>query len=119
MPAGVCVTTPAYQQISRVAGVAGLVEAIAATPAGDVAALTALAGQVRAALLSSEVPREVRDAITDGYAGLGERAAVAVRSSATAEDLPLASFAGQRDTYLNVVGVAALLDAVRRCWASL
>ena len=44
---------------------------------------------------------------------------VAVRSSATAEDLPSASFAGQQDTYLNVVGVEALLDAVRRCWASL
>ncbi|HET8657543.1 MAG TPA: PEP/pyruvate-binding domain-containing protein [Micromonosporaceae bacterium] len=119
VPAGVCVTTPAYQQIGRVAGVAGLVEAIAATPAGDVAALTALAGQIRTALLGGEVPREVRVAIAEGYAGLGEQAAVAVRSSATAEDLPLASFAGQQDTYLNVVGEQALLDAVRRCWASL
>lgn len=119
VPAGICVTTSAYQQISRAAEVVGLVETITATPASDVATLTDLAGRVRTALLSSEVPREVRDAITSGYAGLGEQAAVAVRSSATAEDLPLASFAGQQDTYLNVVGEDALLDAVRRCWASL
>src|SRR5207244_8018392 len=49
----------------------------------------------------------------------GATAAVAVRSSATAEDLPSGSFAGQQDTYLNVVGIDAVLDAVRRCWASL
>src|SRR5205085_2269538 len=50
---------------------------------------------------------------------LGDDAPVAVRSSATAEDLPTASFAGQQETFLNVVGSAAVLDAVRRCWASL
>ena len=56
---------------------------------------------------------------TCALARLGEHAAYAVRSSATAEDLPTASFAGQQDTYLNVVGPAAILQHVSRCWASL
>src|SRR5262249_60251230 len=58
-------------------------------------------------------------AISRALTRLGERAAYAVRSSATAEDLPTASFAGQQDTYLNVVGPAAILQHVSRCWASL
>ncbi|NUS05967.1 MAG: phosphoenolpyruvate synthase, partial [Nonomuraea sp.] len=65
-----------------------------------------------------EMPDELRRAITGAYADLGG-GAVAVRSSATAEDLPGAAFAGQQDTYLNVVGEDALIDVVRRCWASL
>ena len=61
------------------------------------------------------------EAITETYRALGndESIPVAVRSSATAEDLPSASFAGQQDTYLNIIGVDAVLDAVQRCWASL
>ncbi|AQZ65642.1 phosphoenolpyruvate synthase [[Actinomadura] parvosata subsp. kistnae] len=66
----------------------------------------------------AELPADLRQAITDAYAGLGG-GPVAVRSSATAEDLPGAAFAGQQDTYLNVTGEPALLDAVRRCWDSL
>jgi pyruvate,water dikinase len=67
---------------------------------------------------SAEIPAELAHAITSAYAALGG-GPVAVRSSATAEDLPGAAFAGQQDTLLNVVGDAALLDAVRRCWGSL
>ncbi|NLP83429.1 phosphoenolpyruvate synthase [Microbacterium sp. CFH 90308] len=67
---------------------------------------------------NAAIPGELRDAILAAYADLG-RGAVAVRSSATAEDLPGAAFAGQQDTYLNVRGDVGLLDAVRRCWASL
>jgi pyruvate,water dikinase len=63
------------------------------------------------------MPDELSTAIGDAYRELGGR--VAVRSSATAEDLPGASFAGQQDSYLDIAGEAALLDAVRRCWASL
>ncbi|WP_275888279.1 PEP/pyruvate-binding domain-containing protein, partial [Nonomuraea lactucae] len=66
----------------------------------------------------ARVPGELRAAITAAYAALGG-GPVAVRSSATAEDLPGAAFAGQQDTFLNVVGEEALVDAVRRCWASL
>ena len=58
-------------------------------------------------------------AISDAYTRIGDATPVAVRSSATAEDLPNASFAGQQDTYLHVVGSEAVIDAVRRCWASL
>jgi pyruvate,water dikinase len=64
-------------------------------------------------------PGGIADAIVEAYDRLGADVPVAVRSSATAEDLPFASFAGQQDTYLNVVGTDAVLDAVRRCWASL
>ena len=69
-------------------------------------------------LTASAVPDAVATATCEAYAALGG-GRVAVRSSATAEDLPNASFAGQQDTYLDVVGEEALLEAVRRCWASL
>ncbi len=64
------------------------------------------------------MPQEVSDAIKTAYAGLGN-ISVAVRSSATAEDLPDASFAGQQETYLNIQGEDKVIDAVKRCWASL
>ncbi|HEX4811489.1 MAG TPA: PEP/pyruvate-binding domain-containing protein [Nonomuraea sp.] len=72
----------------------------------------------RAGRRRAEVSGDLRRAVADAYAALGA-GPVAVRSSATAEDLPGAAFAGQQDTYLNVVGEDALIDAVRRCWASL
>ena len=81
----------------------------------------AAAGQgaaIRTAVEAITMPTDIRTAIADAYARLGA-GPVAVRSSATAEDLPGAAFAGQQDTYLNVVGEAAVIDAVRRCWASL
>ncbi len=80
--------------------------------------------RVRAAIAEGEFPEDTRAAIVRAYAELGERAGikdlpVAVRSSATAEDLPDASFAGQQETFLNIRGEAALLAACRRCYASL
>ena len=66
-----------------------------------------------------ELPGDLVDTVLEHYRGLGDDVPVAVRSSATAEDLADASFAGQQDTYLNVVGAAAVVEAVRRCWASL
>src|SRR5262245_54480577 len=70
-------------------------------------------------MLPAPIPAAGAEAVLDAYARLGKNVPVAVRSSATAEDLPFASFAGQQDTYLNVVGPEAVLDATRRCWASL
>ncbi len=120
VPPGVCVTTVAYQAVAWAApGLAELVDALCVTAADDLAALADLAGRARAALLSAAVPAAVATAVADGYERVGAGVAVAVRSSATAEDLPFASFAGQQDTYLNLVGRGAVLDAVRRCWASL
>src|SRR6266852_958061 len=94
---------------------------LATTRADDTARLAELAAVARASLLSAPIPTVVAEAITEAYRALGdgEFVPVAVRSSATAEDLPFASFAGQQDTYLNIVGVDVVLDAVRRCWASL
>jgi pyruvate,water dikinase len=109
VPRAFCVTTAAYREA---AATAGIEEVLAAGDAD-------LAGSARAALLATPIAPEVAGAVTAAYAALGHDVPVAVRSSATAEDLPGASFAGQQDTYLNVVGAEALLDAVRRCWASL
>jgi pyruvate,water dikinase len=100
VPPGFAVTTAAYR---RVAATLDLCD-----PAG-----------ARDALASAEAPAEIAEAVQAAYAALGADVPVAVRSSATAEDLPWASFAGQQDSYLNVVGADAVLDAVRRCWASL
>ncbi|KAE8762258.1 PEP/pyruvate-binding domain-containing protein, partial [Georgenia thermotolerans] len=77
------------------------------------------AAQARSRLRATPVPAEAAAAVRAAYAALGEDVPVAVRSSATAEDLPDVSFAGQQDTFLGVVGAEAVLDAVRRCWASL
>src|SRR5207247_4644235 len=82
-------------------------------------AIHALGAEIRGALEGIAIPDDLAAAITLPLARLGEQAAYAVRSSATAEDLPRASFAGQQDTYLNVVGPAAILQHVSRCWASL
>ncbi|HKS02215.1 MAG TPA: PEP/pyruvate-binding domain-containing protein, partial [Arthrobacter sp.] len=103
VPPGFCVTTAAYRRVAEAAGV---------DP-------SAPAAQTRSRLEAFPVPEDIAAAIRAAYAGLGSDTVVAVRSSATAEDLPEASFAGQLDTYLNVAGADAVLDAVRRCWASL
>lgn len=70
-------------------------------------------------IMKTPVPDEIREDIIRSYAKMGDDVVVAVRSSATAEDLPDASFAGQQDTYLNIKGVDALVEAVQKCWASL
>jgi rifampicin phosphotransferase len=116
VPGGFCVTTDAYRLVVQ-QGLDDLMDKLAsATDSGGVAAAAEAA---RHRVLALEPPPELRTVITDHYDALGDNEAVAVRSSATAEDLAYASFAGQQDTFLNVVGSAALLDAVRRCWASL
>lgn len=109
VPGGFCVATPAYAEAATAAGLAEVIDADGPE----------LALRARAALLATPIPDGVATAVAAAYEALGADAAVAVRSSATAEDLPTASFAGQQDTFLNVVGTAAVLDAVRRCWASL
>ena len=85
----------------------------------DREAIRTLSAKIRRTLEEVAIPGDLAAAITRALAQLGEQAAYAVRSSATAEDLPTASFAGQQDTYLNVVGPAAILQHVSRCWASL
>lgn len=118
VPPGFCVTTGAYRQVAAAAEF-GVLDDLCAAAAGDLGRLAELAGQARAALLAAPVPAAVAAAVVSAYREMGDDVPVAVRSSATAEDLPSASFAGQQDTYLNIVGAEAVLDAVRRCWASL
>ncbi len=108
-------------RVSAAAGLDALVAELSALPATDTARQAELAAAVRAAILQTPVPSDITSAVVEAYQALvpGEPVPVAVRSSATAEDLGDASFAGQQETFLNVVGVKAMLDAVRRCWASL
>ena len=114
VPGGFCVTTEAYLLV-----VQGRLDDLMDKLAGstDPGEMSAAAEEARRRVLALEPPKELRIAIAEKYLTLGDHEPVAVRSSATAEDLAYASFAGQQDTYLNVVGSAALLDAVRRCWA--
>ncbi len=119
VPPGVCVTTGAYRQVAACVQLDKVLDALATTPTTDVARLSTLAGEAREVMLAAPVPDAVAQSVVAGYARLGADMPVAVRSSATAEDLPFASFAGQHDTYLNVVGPDAVLHAVRHCWASL
>jgi pyruvate,water dikinase len=114
VPPGFCVTTEAYRQIAGSAAID--FEALDAAPPDQLARLTA---QSRQSLLDVPIPAAIAQSVLDSYARLGDNVPVAVRSSATAEDLPYASFAGQQDTYLHIIGAAAVLEAVRRCWASL
>jgi rifampicin phosphotransferase len=100
VPPGFHVTTAAYRAFVQESGI---------EPTAD---------DVKAQFTAHPLPESIAAPIRDAYAALGEPA-VAVRSSATAEDLPDASFAGQQDTFLDVRGADAVLDAVRRCWASL
>ncbi|MCE6998692.1 phosphoenolpyruvate synthase [Saccharothrix sp. S26] len=120
VPAGFCVTTEAFRRIVEDApSIDGLLDRLSRLDPDDREAIRAGSAQVRQALEGVAVPDDVAAAVTGALARLGEDAPCAVRSSATAEDLPGASFAGQQDTYLNVVGPAEVLRHVSRCWASL
>jgi pyruvate,water dikinase len=118
VPPGFCITTVAYEIVASEAGLEAVLDAHSV---GDSSDSEHLAQAARNCLLGASVPARVTEAVSEAYRnlGAGEPIPVAVRSSATAEDLPFASFAGQQDTYLNIVGSEAVLDAVRRCWASL
>jgi pyruvate,water dikinase len=107
VPEGFVVTSDAY---ARVVNLLDLKIADRVAVADGVA--------IRASVEAAAVPADIQAAIADAYAALGA-GPVAVRSSATAEDLPGAAFAGQQDTYLNIIGEGPVLDAVRRCWGSL
>jgi pyruvate,water dikinase len=120
-PPGFRITTAAYRRFVEANDLqAAIGAAVAALSNDDPASEERAAERIRALIEAGALPTEVGAAIEEAYSALGEpELAVAVRSSATAEDLPGASFAGQLETSLNVRGAAAVLAAVRRCWASL
>ena len=120
VPPGFCVTTDAFKRIMLEAPAADdQVDQLSRLKPDDRDAIRSISSRVRQTIEAVAIPEDLAAAITDALAGLGKHGAYAVRSSATAEDLPTASFAGQQDTYLNVVGPTSILDHVRRCWASL
>ncbi|HWN32295.1 MAG TPA: PEP/pyruvate-binding domain-containing protein [Pseudonocardia sp.] len=122
VPGGFCLTVGAYRRVVADVAALGAVLDQLERPGNrnaDPGEQATLAGKARDAVVSAPVPADIEAEVVRSYTALGTDVPVAVRSSATAEDLPFASFAGQQDTYLNVVGVAAVLAAVRRCWASL
>lgn len=126
VPIGFCVTTHAYEAFLHDSGHGETIfQKVASIPFEKVSELDAISAQIRQLIIASELPAEVAESIKQSYRALCELCnanddlPVAVRSSATAEDLPDASFAGQQDTYLWVVGEEAVLEHVRKCWASL
>jgi len=120
VPAGFCVTADAFRRIMAEAPmIDDRLDRLSRLSPDDRAAIRTLSAEIRRILEGIAIADDLAAAITRSVARLGEQAACAVRSSATAEDLPTASFAGQQDTYLNVVGPAAILQHVSRCWASL
>src|SRR6059058_4351295 len=120
VPAGFCVTTAAFQRImAEGPSIDDRLDRLSRLKPDDREAIRALSAEIRRSLEEIAIPDDIAIDITRAVARFGEDAAYAVRSSATAEDLPAASFAGQQDTYLNVVGSAAILQHVSRCWASL
>ena len=119
VPGGFATTAAAYRHFIQAGGLRQQLHTILDGVDGrDIAALQAAGAAARALLLGAPLPEDLRNAILEAYRALGSPP-VAVRSSATAEDLPDASFAGQQETYLNVRGEQELLAACRRCFASL
>jgi phosphoenolpyruvate synthase/pyruvate phosphate dikinase len=120
VPAGFCVTTHAFQRIvAQLPLIEEPLERLLHVKPEDLRPIRALSAAIREAIVDAAIPDDIAGAIEGALRRLGEECAYAVRSSGTAEDLPSASFAGQQDTYLNVIGPAAILAHVRRCWASL
>ena len=120
VPGGFCVTTDAFRRIMTEApSIDDRLDRLSRLNPDDREAIRALSAQIRRTIEGIAIPGDLAAAITRALARLGEQGAYAVRSSATAEDLPTASFAGQQDTYLNVMGPTAILQHVSRCWASL
>jgi phosphoenolpyruvate synthase/pyruvate phosphate dikinase len=125
VPSGFVVTTEAYRAFVDANALAGLISEITATTEPtDPDSFERASQVIRAQFGQADLSPDIRHAIEQAYADLGraERTSdvpVAVRSSATAEDLPEASFAGQQETHLNIRGAVAVVKAVQRCWSSL
>jgi pyruvate,water dikinase len=120
VPAGFCVTTDAFRRvIAEAPSIDDRLARLARLDPDDREGVRTLSAEIRRTIEETAVPGDVAASIGRALTRFGEREPYAVRSSATAEDLPTASFAGQQDTYLNVMGPAAILRHVSRCWASL
>ncbi len=120
VPDGFCITTKAYKQIVKTNDSLGiLVNQLAALKIHEKSEIQGFGKKIRSLIENIEVPEEIASEISKGIERIGKTAGYAIRSSATAEDLPNASFAGQHDSYLNIKGTDSILKHVRKCWASL
>nr|WP_251555373.1 phosphoenolpyruvate synthase [Neobacillus muris] len=120
VPDGFCVTTTAYQRvIEQNKTFQALLDQLTILKAKDRDQLGEISRKMRQLLMEAEIPSDVEKTITHYLSQFGNHHAYSVRSSATAEDLPYASFAGQHDTYLNIIGKDTILQHIKKCWASL
>ena len=119
VPPGFCITTKAYEKmIGENDKVSELIDQLSLLKVKDRKQINDLALQIRNGIERAEIAEEIKEAVKSAHSNAGGDA-YAVRSSATAEDLPHASFAGQQDTYLNIKGIEAILKHISKCWASL
>ncbi|MGC0208725.1 rifamycin-inactivating phosphotransferase [Streptomyces levis] len=120
VPEGFCLTTDAFRRtMAEVPSIDDALDRLSHVDPDDREAIRTLSARIRRTIEETALPDDIAASVTGALARSGEDAAWAVRSSATAEDLPTASFAGQQDTYLNVRGTASVLRHISRCWASL
>lgn len=120
VPEGFCVTTEAYKRtIRQTPEFAALLDQLSLLKAGEREKIAEISDKLRRIIEGIPIAGDIEEEIAHYLAKLGEESAYAVRSSATAEDLPTASFAGQQDTYLNIIGKEAILKHISKCWASL
>ncbi|WP_186431452.1 phosphoenolpyruvate synthase [Clostridium sp. BSD9I1] len=120
VPEGFCVTTEAYKKVTENnQELICLLDELSHLRVEDREKVYEVSKKVRAVIESISVSKDIAEEIMGYLTKFGEKEAYAVRSSATAEDLPTASFAGQQDTYLNIIGKEAILKHISKCWASL
>ncbi|MCM2584192.1 phosphoenolpyruvate synthase [Bacillus stercoris] len=120
VPEGFCVTTRGFQKaIEQNETLRAMLDQLAMLKVDDRDQIGNISRKIRQIIMEVDIPSDVVKAVAHYLSQFGEEHAYAVRSSATAEDLPHASFAGQQDTYLNIIGVDAILQHISKCWASL
>jgi pyruvate,water dikinase len=120
VPEGFCVTTEVYKEIiGNNKDFNSLLDLLSLFKADKREGIGEISAKIRKVIEGTAIPKSIEKEITRHLAQLGEKNAYAVRSSATAEDLPTASFAGQQDTYLNIIGKQSILRHISKCWASL
>ncbi|QQK75405.1 phosphoenolpyruvate synthase [Salicibibacter cibarius] len=120
VPEGFCVTTEAYQKaLEQNEAFQTLLDQLTPLKVENRSQIGKISRKIRQFIMEVEIPSNVVKAVAHYLSEFGENQAYAVRSSATAEDLPHASFAGQQDTYLNIIGKEGILRHISKCWASL
>lgn len=120
VPEGFCVTTVGYEQaIGKNGAFQTLLNQLTMLKIEERDRIGEISKQIREVIMAVEIPVDVVESVAHYLSHFGDEHAYAVRSSATAEDLPYASFAGQQDTYLNIIGKENILQHIKKCWASL